>query len=184
MRRHRMPVVLAVLTLALAPWSGANAADPPDDASFGRTICFGTDCDGKDPVRTGCTANSSTVRAGGALVRAYAFGGYVELRYGPGRPVDDRRTCQVNWARFVKPGQNADYNVWVERERPERSTSDVSDKRLTQYSGGDEGTGVIYSDQVYAPTVKAMACVEPALGDSVARAGAADPAGKVCTNLV
>ncbi|MEV0350335.1 DUF2690 domain-containing protein [Nonomuraea sp. NPDC050680] len=160
MRLHWTPAILAGLALALLPWTGASAVTGPPDGHAAGGVCYGTACDGKDPADTGCTENSYTVRSGGVLVRAYAFGGYVELRYGPGQLVGGRRTCQVNWARFVKQGQGADYNVWVQR-RPARAIAG-SDKRLTQYSGGDEGTGVIYSDQVYAADVPAMACVERA----------------------
>ena len=186
MRLHRTPAILAqaLFLLTVFPFTGANAATDPPDGHAAGGACYGAACDGKDPADTGCTENSFTVRSGGALVRTYAFGGYVELRYGPGRLVDGRRTCRVNWARFVKQGQGAGYNVWVQRKAARASAG--ADKRLTQYSGGDEGTGVIYSDQVYAPDVPAMACVERApdrrtLPEGAARSAANSP---VCTIAV
>ncbi|MCK2221331.1 YjfA family protein [Actinomadura sp. ATCC 31491] len=183
MRLRPMPAVLAALTLVLLPCSPANAApEPPRDKLIRTVPCYRTGCDGKDPVATGCTANAWTVQHGGVPVRARAFGGYVELRYGPGELVNDlmrgrARTCQVNWARFVARGQGAGYVVWVERES--RIDGDEPDWRLTRYSGGDFGTGVSYSDEVYAPDERARACVAPS-----GRGGTARPAGAICTALV
>ncbi|MER6584053.1 DUF2690 domain-containing protein [Nonomuraea sp. NPDC001023] len=168
MRSHRTAAVLAAAALALFPVTAAAADDGPANGRPAARSCSGTACDGKDPALTGCTTGSSTVAS--RWVRA--FGGYLELRYGPGKD----GTCQVNWARFTKRGQGADYNVWVER-RPVGRSAGYDDKSLTQYSGGDEGTGVIYSDQVYAPEVPARACVEPARG----RRAAGSP---VCTDPV
>ncbi|MEU1726636.1 DUF2690 domain-containing protein [Actinomadura sp. ATCC 39365] len=168
MRSHRTAVVLAVAALALFPVTGAHADDGPATGRPAARTCSGTACDGKDPALTGCTTGSSTVAS--RWVRA--FGGYLELRYGPGKG----GTCQVNWARFTKQGQGADYNVWVER-RPGVRAAAGDDKRLTQYSGGDEGTGVVYSGQVYAPEVPARACVEPAHARRAASSA-------VCTDAV
>ncbi|MGW5159828.1 hypothetical protein ACWEPN_30500 [Nonomuraea wenchangensis] len=196
MRLHLMPAALAVLSLILLPCSpAAAAAEPPRGRPTDPVPCFGAGCDGKDPVHTGCTANAWTVSYGGALVRARAYDGYVELRYGPGELVNDlkkgrRRSCQVNWARFLKQGQGADYIVWVERVPPIKTTSPISDWELTRYLGGDQGTGVIYSDQVYAPAERARACVAPAglsaagRGQAAGRGGAARPPGTVCTRAV
>ncbi|MFI9595394.1 response regulator [Nonomuraea sp. NPDC052265] len=170
MRSHRTAAVLAVAALALFPFTGAAADDGPANGRAAARSCSGTACDGKDPALTGCNAGSYTV----ASRRVQAFDGYLELRYGPGRG----RTCQVNWARFTKQGQGRHYNVWVERTPVGRSAG-YDDKSLTQYSGGDEGTGVIYSDQVYAPSVPARACVEPARVRRAAGTGS-----QVCTDAV
>ncbi|GGT08582.1 DUF2690 domain-containing protein [Nonomuraea spiralis] len=177
MRSHRTAAVLAVVALALFPYAGANAAAEPPDAKAAPS-CFGTACDGKDPALTGCAAGSYTVTYEDVPVRIQAFDGWLELRYGPGRATGRGQTCQVNWARFSKAGQGSAYNVWVERRQGVRAGSGA-DKRLTQYSGGDEGTGIIYSDQVYAPDVPARACVERAPGR---RTGG--PSAVVCTRAV
>ncbi|MET7330731.1 DUF2690 domain-containing protein [Nonomuraea sp. NPDC005650] len=187
---HALRALVLAVPLALLPVTGASGAtDDPGSGHAGRDLgdvraaarpCFGGDCDGRDPAATTCTRNAYTVVAGGEPVRVRAFGGYVELRYGPGQLINGRPSCQVNWARFVMQGQGNSYNVWVERTL-EKAVAKVSDKVLTQYSGGDKGTGIIYSDQVYAPDgIPARACVAPA-SVRAARAGAT---GKVCTRAV
>ncbi|MEV1169340.1 DUF2690 domain-containing protein [Nonomuraea sp. NPDC049784] len=185
MHLYRTPAVAAGLSLAVAlfPVTGASGAvDPPGKGLRGGP-CYRTSCDGLDPKVTGCTKNAFIASDNGRLVRVAAFDGYVELRYGPGEMINGRRTCMVNWARFVKSGQGAGYNVWVERE------GNTEDKKLTQYSGGDEGTGIIYSDQVFAPDglIRARACVETAknhgAGTSGPGAGGGGAAGRTIGRL-
>ncbi|MFF4623020.1 hypothetical protein [Nonomuraea jabiensis] len=88
MRSHRTLAVLAGLPLAMAaalfPTTGASgAADPPGGALRGGP-CYGTRCDGRDPRVTGCDKGAFTASADGTPARVAAFGGFVELRYGPG----------------------------------------------------------------------------------------------------
>ncbi|MFI7452138.1 DUF2690 domain-containing protein [Nonomuraea sp. NPDC049714] len=163
MRPHRLPTVLMGLTLSLAlfPVTGASGATAPPPGRAAGGDCHGERCDGRDPIATRCTYGAYIPRIANATVPAY--GGTIELHYGPGRLVNGKRTCEVNWARFVKRGQGDSYRVWVERD-PAFTGKAGQDKTRTRYSGGDEGTGIIYSDQVYVGTaVPARACVERVL---------------------
>jgi hypothetical protein len=170
------------LSLALFPVtgaSGASGATPPGRAASGD--CYGERCDGRDPIATRCTYGAYIPRVANATVPAY--GGTIELHYGPGRLVNGKRTCEVNWARFVKSGQGDSYQVWVERD-PRFTGKAGQDRARTRYSGGDEGTGIIYSDQVYVgASIPARACVQRRT-PPIRRLGAASARTAACTPFI
>jgi hypothetical protein len=118
----------AALLLTIPAMLVVGLSTPANAAS-----CSGYGCDNTDPIATGCSSNATTPLSGGA------FGGALELRWGPG--------CQTNWTRFT-PADSGTYSIWVVRRSPAAEGTHYT------FSGG----GAHYSDQLYAPG-DAGACV-------------------------
>ncbi|MFE3760879.1 DUF2690 domain-containing protein [Streptomyces sp. NPDC059104] len=78
--------------VAAAAGDGHEAAPLRASAS-----CYGSTCDGQDPIAAGCNADATTAEA--VSTRA----GRIELRYS--------RACGANWARLVN---GAGYTFMVE----------------------------------------------------------------------
>ena len=77
------------LCLALVAMAIAFALGMPERNAFGASACVTspntTNCDGKDPIATGCSADATN------LAVASGSGVYIQLRYSP--------TCRSAWAR-------------------------------------------------------------------------------------
>lgn len=139
--------MMAAAVLAAAPAIGLSAAGIAH-AGTG-TACTGGRCSGLDP---NASFNSSTgAECGGNATSprsASAFGGSLELRWGP--------NCQVNWTRFT-PANNHRYQIWVTNQTTGVWAGDglYKDHIFTGRSGVAE-----YSDQVWAGPDPASACVD------------------------
>lgn len=114
--------------------------------SFAAT-CGGTGCDHTDPYATGCAGSgasyyvvaSTPIYKGSTNVQA----GYIQLWYSG--------TCGTNWARIVVYDDGLNDIFYV------KSGVYTADDRSDIY---DQYPGTSWTNQLYAPTVRAKACGE------------------------
>ena len=104
--------------------------------------CSGNGCDNVDPEQSGCADGAYTVTSVDTPTAD------IQLRYSP--------DCGTNWGRVVSNGNNN--NVYL-----------VLVERIDGVAYGTKGlTGPIaWSRMVYAPTLKARACVSINGGDQI-----------------
>jgi len=125
--------IATISTLAIAPASAAT--------------CSGYGCDSQDPVATGCSSGSYTVKSAPVAYNGVQYG-TVELRWSP--------TCQTNWSRLtISAGgsnpQHYDRQVWVARQNPDAQMG---------FDWTSDGSP-IYGDMLYAPgCAKAWATIQ------------------------
>jgi hypothetical protein len=142
MKTFRLLVAALFAAAALTVSAAAITAAPALAAT-----CGGHGCDHTDPYATGCAGSgasyyvvaSTPIYKGSTNVQA----GYVQLWYS--------NTCGTNWARIVvyNDGLNDIYYV--------KSGVYTADSRQDVY---DQYPGTSWTNQLYAPTVKAQACGE------------------------
>jgi hypothetical protein len=147
MGKNKKLAMAAAVVVAAAPLviltSASNAY-----AGTG-TACSGTSCSGLDPTAsfssgTGaeCSGSSTTPLAGSA------FGGTLQLRWGP--------NCQVNWGRFT-PANNDKYQMFVTNE----TTGVWAGTGLFNPFIFSNGSGVAhFSDQVFTGNDPASVCLD------------------------
>lgn len=75
--------VIATFALLIGLVPAVSAASKPD--------CYGSSCEGKDPARTNCTQDATTIMRYGTRNVGGTYGD-IELRYS--------RKCHANWNRF------------------------------------------------------------------------------------
>lgn len=128
--------LLAVAMLAALLSMGSIAFGAPQARA---ATCSGYGCDGRDPDATGCSSGAYTANS----VNVYDFNhgnqylGTIELRYSP--------ACGTNWSRVTSAVGVTYLQAIVQR---------MSDH--VYYN--DQGNYlVVWSDMVYAPTVRACA---------------------------
>ena len=97
-----------------------------------QVTCSGNGCNGKDPIATGCAAGAYTVQTGVLLDFL------VQLRYSP--------RCGTNWGRVISRIGSAHLFATVQR---------IDGLSYTRSFGFST---LVFSQMVYAPTVKARAC--------------------------
>ncbi|MFJ8435528.1 DUF2690 domain-containing protein [Kitasatospora sp. NPDC094019] len=98
--RHTNRPVGILFGLAVAATALTGLAAPTASAAVTRATagCYGSSCNGKDPVDMGCNTDAYTVES------AYSAKGTIELRYSP--------SCRSNWARIS--GTSVGQNFWVQ----------------------------------------------------------------------
>jgi hypothetical protein len=134
--RHRAGLrrgaYLLVLALAIAGVAVTAAPSPALAAT-----CSSYNCDGKDPVVTGCSSGSYTVTTAPVTWSGRRYD-TVELRWSP--------TCQTNWARvnIDAGGNNPEH---LQRSANVYRQSPYAVNRFDYYSNGTP----VYGNMLYAP---------------------------------
>jgi hypothetical protein len=136
-RRRRWLALAAGLAIAAGP---LVAFAPAAFAGTG-TPCRPVSCNNLDPTQsyniyTGVECDNPASTVGNTT----AFGGYLELRWGP--------NCIVNWTRFA-PAHSGTYKI---------TTTRLSDGVTTTYQFSGAPGVSYYDNEVYAPDA-AQACV-------------------------
>ncbi|MFE6056064.1 DUF2690 domain-containing protein [Kitasatospora sp. NPDC056446] len=110
---------LAAAATALTGLSAPTASAATHQVTGG---CYGSSCDDKDPVDTGCSADAFTVDSASSAL------GTVELRYSP--------SCRANWARIYDTSYGQAF--WVQSEH---NYVQWHAKGATGYSDMVDGSG-------------------------------------------
>jgi len=143
MQRIRLFLFSSVLLIALfgttAFTAVSTASAHTTQSNHPQVTCSGNGCNGKDPEATGCAADAYTVQT------AVLSSSFVELRFSP--------TCGTNWGRVLS--RIGFVNLFVRVDRIDGLS----------YSRMSAGT-LLFSQMVFAPTVKARACGRAGAGAS------------------
>ena len=136
MQRMRLFLVCTVLLAILAGitiLAGTRiAAANTAQHSTPQVTCSGNGCNGKDPIATGCAVGAYTVQTG--VLPNFL----VQLRYSS--------KCGTNWGRVLSRIGSAHLFATVQR---------IDGLSYTRSFGFST---LVFSQMVYAPTVKARAC--------------------------
>ena len=133
--RRRLGGLLGALTVLITPLAAATVltAGPASAAT-----CSGNGCNNTDPKTTGCWDSHAFVVKQGS---APDYGGTLQLWWSP--------TCQTNWAQYDSISTNPTF-LWTKLQNGAQTIH----FEFTNYLGW------AWSDQLYAPTTNADACVQ------------------------
>ena len=133
MRLFLFCTVLLAILVGMTVLAGTRiAAASTAQHSSPQVTCSGNGCNGKDPIATGCAVGAYTVQTG--VLPDF----FVQLRYSP--------SCGTNWGRVISRIGSAHLFATVQR------IDGLSYSRSFGFST------LVFSQMVYAPTVKARAC--------------------------